>query len=91
MNNGYIAILIWNVLVFLLYGIDKMLARGDTRRISEKTLILCAFLFGAFGAASGMAFFHHKTRKIKFKILIPLFCIINSVVLGFLSTGKIEF
>lgn len=70
-----------NAAVFILYGIDKKIAvksndpnrrsRRKIMRISERTLITSA-VFGIIGAALGMAFFHHKTRKPKFYIGIPL-------------------
>ena len=75
----YIAV--WNVAVFLIYGIDKLKAMNNSFRISEKFLISCAFLMGGIGALSGMQVFRHKTKKPKFKILIPLSVICNLAVL----------
>ena len=65
-----------NLIVFLLYGTDKGKARRDAWRISERTLLVSA-LFGCWGALSGMLVFHHKTRKTKFRILVPLCCILH--------------
>jgi uncharacterized membrane protein YsdA (DUF1294 family) len=39
-------LLIWNLIVFLLYGADKSKAKKGKRRISEKTLLVTAFLMG---------------------------------------------
>jgi len=58
----------WNLAVFFLYAADK---RGS-RRISERTLILCAFLLGGAGAISGVCLLRHKTRHLKFRVLVPL-------------------
>lgn len=69
-----------NTFSFLLYGIDKYKAIRKDNRISELTLLAISF-FGSLGAILGMFLFHHKTRKIKFKILIPLFLIINCLIL----------
>ena len=55
----------WNILVALIYGIDKFRARKRKRRISEKHLITLAFLMGGFGAVVGMILFNHKTNKNK--------------------------
>ena len=66
--------LIINLLVFLLYGIDKHKARKHRYRISEKTLLISAFI-APMGALLGMHFFHHKTRKPAFFILVPLILI----------------
>ncbi|MBR4891235.1 MAG: DUF1294 domain-containing protein [Clostridia bacterium] len=81
---------IWNVIVCLIYGVDKILAIKDAHRISEKTLILCAFIFGGIGAFAGMMLFRHKTAKTKFKILVPFACIFNAVLLGLISGGNVN-
>ena len=75
-----ISILIWNIVVFFMYGTDKLYAKNKTRRIKESTLIICAFLFGSVGALTGMRIFRHKTQKTKFKILIPVAFILNVAV-----------
>ena len=74
-------LLIWNIVVILIYGIDKMLAKQQKRRISEAVLLTCAFLLGGLGAMFGMVLFNHKTSKMKFRILIPLFVVINILIL----------
>lgn len=76
MSNYVLILLIWNIIVMLVYGIDKLRARRSTRRISERALIICAFLLGGMGAMLGMIVFNHKTSKIKFRILVPLSAII---------------
>ncbi len=76
-----ILFLIWNFLVFFLYGIDKILAKRGARRIRETTLIFPAFLLGGMGAMFGMVVFNHKTSKTKFRILVPLFVVLNVVII----------
>ena len=67
-NQGItFAILIWNLLVFMIYGIDKSKARKGAWRIPEKYLLSFAFLCGGFGAWLAGVTFHHKTRKWYFK------------------------
>lgn len=39
-------LLIWNLMVFALYGLDKRKAVTNQWRISEKTLLWSSFLFG---------------------------------------------
>lgn len=75
-----IILIIWNLLVFALFGIDKKRAVCKKWRIQEKTLILCAFFMGGPGALFGMRIFHHKTRKMLFKILIPAATFFNALV-----------
>lgn len=76
------ALIVWNAISFLLFGIDKYCAIKNKRRISEKTLILTAFLLGGIGSLLGMITFHHKIRHIKFKLLIPISVVINIIIIG---------
>lgn len=77
---------VWNVFVFLLYGMDKWKAKHQKWRISESVLISTALCLGGIGALLGMMLFHHKTRKWKFRIFVPLSVIIEAaVVYGIIS------
>lgn len=69
-----------NILVFLLYGLDKLKAIKDQWRIPKKNLVIAA-IFGVIGAILGMLIFHHKVRKPKFAIGIPVILILESVTL----------
>ena len=84
--NGWIVfafvVATWNIVTFVLYGADKQKARENKRRISEATLILCAFIMGGAGALFGMSVFRHKTRHLKFKLLIPIAFILNIVIVA---------
>ena len=69
-NQGItFALLIWNLLVFMIYGIDKSKAKRGAWRIPEKYLLSFAFLCGGFGAWLAGVTFHHKTRKWYFKTI----------------------
>ena len=70
-----------NLLTFLLYGLDKYKAIRREWRIPERVLLLMAFLGGAFGALSAMRIFRHKTKKGRFKLMIPLFCLLWGYVI----------
>lgn len=72
--------LIMCIITFLLFGIDKRRAIRHMRRIPESTLLLCSFLVGAFGGLLAMPCFHHKTRKWKFRLLVPTFAIIQLIL-----------
>jgi uncharacterized membrane protein YsdA (DUF1294 family) len=69
-----------NLFVFLLYGLDKLKAVKNQWRIPEKTLMAAA-VFGVLGAILGMLIFHHKVRKPKFAIGVPVILILESVTL----------
>ena len=46
-NEGItLAFLIWNLLIFLIYGIDKSKARRGAWRVPEKILLILAFTCG---------------------------------------------
>lgn len=74
-------IILWNVIVFVIYGLDKLAAIKGLRRVSEKSLICFAFLFGGIGALLGMRCFHHKTKHTKFKITVPAAFVITAAAL----------
>ena len=73
----YIILLCYNLLVFFIYGTDKLFAIKKLRRISEKTLILSAFALGGAGAVLGMRIFRHKTKHLKFVVLVPVAAVIT--------------
>jgi len=70
-----------NIFSFSITTLDKILAIYKKRRISEKTLLTIAFLGGSIGTMTAMIISHHKTQKLKFKILIPLFIILHIVLI----------
>lgn len=74
-------ILIWNIVVFLLFGLDKWRAGNKKHRSSEFSLLCCSFFFGALGAMFGMVIFNHKTSKPNFRFLVPIFVFLNPFVL----------
>lgn len=73
-------IAIFNIAVFLIFGIDKLLAIKKLRRIPEAVLLSLTFVFGASGAICGMIVFRHKTAKPTFRYLIPLMFIVQAVL-----------
>lgn len=77
---------VWNLIVFITYGIDKRKAIRQSRRIRESVLLGFAWGLGAVGAAMGMMVFHHKTRKWKFRILIFLALAENALILYWIMT-----
>lgn len=74
---------IWNIVVFLIYGLDKLFAKLDMWRISERTLLVSALLLGGVGAFFGMKIWRHKTKHKSFKVTVG-FALIVTIVVGVL-------
>lgn len=75
-----IYLMLMNLEAFILFGVDKRRAIQNRWRISEAKLLLSAALGGSLGALAGMQLFHHKTRKPKFAIGIPLLLILHIII-----------
>lgn len=75
-----------DIIMFILYGIDKSRARRGAWRISERVLLTGAAV-GGIGAYLGMLAFRHKTRKLVFRILLPVFAVLQVVLLIRLQVG----
>ena len=73
---------IMTVVTFVLYGVDKAKAKKGKWRIPEKTLLLFAACFGGLGAFLGMKIFRHKTKHTSFKVLVPVFMIIQFILIA---------
>ena len=63
---GYVLLI--NLLLFLLMGIDKRAAKRKKWRIPERRLLTLGLIGGGFGGILGMIVFHHKTHRIYFTI-----------------------
>lgn len=77
MNVFWLIVFIWNIITFVIMGVDKHKALHGKWRIKERTLFCVAFLLGGIGVLCGMYVFHHKTKHISFKILVPISVLIN--------------
>ncbi len=75
---------VMNLVTFIVYAYDKHIARQNKgkRRVPERTLLLLAFLGGAYGALLGMLLCRHKTKHTRFLVLVPLFAILWTLGLG---------
>lgn len=82
MNNYIIAYLIViNLTSFILFALDKKRSLRRKWRIPESTLIFVSLMGGAVGSLLGMKLFKHKTKKLKFTILVPISLIINILLI----------
>lgn len=70
-----------NLFTCLLFAWDKNCAYRRKGRVPEKVLIACCAAYGASGGLLGMWMFRHKSQKPKFRILVPLFAILQIGIL----------
>ena len=82
-------IVLSNIVAFVAYGADKMKAKNHQWRIPEATLLGLAVIGGSVGALAGMYTFHHKTRKPKFAIGVPLILMIQVAALYYCGMIRI--
>ena len=84
-------LLIWlgimSILTLLLFGWDKLMAKLGRSRIPEAALLGAALFGGGTGALLGMLLFRHKIRKNPFPVLVPLFFLLQAVLLGWACFG----
>ena len=80
MDKLIIYIIVINIISFIIYGIDKLLAIKHLYRISEATLLALSLIGGSIGSILGMFLFHHKTKKIKFVILNPTILLMQIII-----------
>ena len=76
-------LLIINAFGLLIMLADKEKAKKHRWRIPESTLLTVAALGGSVGCYAGMRLFHHKTRKPKFYIGIPVIFAVQVLVAGY--------
>ena len=72
MKQLIVLFIIFNIISFAVYGIDKLLARAGKKRISERTLLMIAIAGGSVGAVFAQKLFRHKTQKFRYILWIIL-------------------
>lgn len=70
-----------NLIGLLIMYIDKRKAKYGSWRIPEKTLLIIAILGGSIGTITGMYWFRHKTKKIKFTLGFPTILITEIILI----------
>lgn len=78
-----------NIIVFILAGYDKYLARKGKRRIPENTLFFLELIGGTIGLLTAMFFFRHKTSKTSFIVKFSLIFLVQSVLVYLKLNHKI--
>ena len=78
------ALLAWllaiNLVTFLTYGYDKIIAGSGRTRAPERVLLLLALAGGTPAAMLGMRLFHHKTSKESFQVKFGLVLLAQAVL-----------
>ena len=87
-DSRYITYLLsLNVIIFILYGIDKLSPKFGGRRIPEPLLHLLALLGGFVGGWLGMFVWVHKTNWAKhqdFPIFLTIATLLHGAIIYFL-------
>ena len=73
--------IILNVLAYLIMHKDKHNARNGRKRISEASLLTVAAVGGSIGILVSMYVLHHKTKKLKFKLGVPVILILQVLLI----------
>jgi len=76
-----VALVVMNVIAFVLMADDKRRARQGAWRIPEKTLFLATGLFGGLGGTLGMFMLRHKTKHWYFRLGFPALLVLQVVLL----------
>ena len=79
--NAHFIVLTINITLFLLFGFDKLMSKRKKFRIPELVLLLGSFFLGALGSLLGMIVFNHKTSKMKFRLCVPAFLLVNYLLM----------
>ena len=76
-----IYLIVINIITFIIFGLDKYYAVKNKFRVSEATLFCLCIIGGSFSGYMGMKLFRHKTKKLYFRIGVPLIMILEAIVL----------
>lgn len=75
-------VIVMCIIGFILIAVDKKkVKKHEGRRINETAILIVSFFFGAFGTFLSMLIFRHKWYKFKFRALVPLFLVINIIII----------
>ena len=73
-----------NIVAFVVYGLDKLLAKLRSWRVPELWLLSLAAAGGSVGAYLAMQLFRHKTLHWKFRLGVPLLFVLQAALVLYL-------
>ena len=79
---AFIALAAGQIVVFIIYGVDKALAKAGGGRVPELVLCASTVLFGILGSLAAMLLFRHKTAKTSFKVKYAVAAVLRIILLG---------
>lgn len=76
-----IALAAGQIMAFIIYGVDKALAKAKGSRVPELALCAATVLFGILGSGAAMMVFRHKTAKTSFKAKFAVAVVLRLILL----------
>jgi uncharacterized membrane protein YsdA (DUF1294 family) len=76
-----IYLVVINLILFCLMGVDKLKAIHHLWRIPEKVLLTLGVIGGGIFGFVSMFLFHHKSRKIYFKICFAIGVVVAALLI----------
>ena len=73
-----------NIIAFVVYGLDKLLAKLRSWRVPEFWLLILVVAGGSVGAYLAMQLFRHKTLHWQFRLGIPLLFVLQAALVLYL-------
>ena len=80
-----IYLIIINIITFIVFGLDKLYAIKQRKRIRVVTLLSLSFIGGEIGGIIAMNLFHHKTKKYYFTIGMPVILLIHIAIFFYIK------
>lgn len=74
-------LVVMNLIGFIQMGLDKYRAVRSRWRIPERILIGTALLGGGIGSFLGMYAFRHKTKHLRFFVLLPFAALMDILLI----------
>lgn len=75
--------ILFSIITFILYFVDKVKAKKNAWRIRERTLLIFTYFFGALGAFLGIFVLRHKSRHWYFVLSAIISLFIQAILLYF--------